>query len=312
MSIPYSRSLISSRQIFHFLAIVDHGSLSRASKAVNITEPALSKSIRMLENYLQVPLFDRTAYGLVLTVYGKTLLHHARVIAVELRHATEELADLSGAHAGHVYMGAGPTFVQSVLPHAVGALRAEHPNLKVFIEEGYLDTLVPRVLQGELDFAMLVIEAAGADPELSREPLYTDEVVFVARAEHALAQRRPVSLADLAEADWAMPPREDKLSMALANIFHEAELAPPRAFVETSSINFTRQLIALQDYITFAPKHLFARELESGAFVDFTDSVPPIRRTVGVVYRKNWSRSPAAAALLAKLRATIIQLGLKL
>lgn len=301
-SISLSRSLISSRQIVHFLAIVDEGSLSRAARAVNITEPALSKSIRTLESYLQVMLFDRTPYGLVLTLQGKSLLHHARVIASELRHATEELAELNGASAGHVYVGAGPTFVQSVLPGAIASLRESHPKLRVTVEEGYVPDLVPRVLQGDLDFAILILEAVVAETELLPEALSQDEVVILSRTGHPLRARTDLSIADLAAADWVLPPREDKLSSTLAGLFRSEGLQPPIALVQSSSTNFARRLIARTDHLTFAPRALFLEELDAGSFVEYCDVVPPLYRTVGVVSRRHGIGSPAAKALMGKLR----------
>src|SRR5690606_2404672 len=102
-----------------------------------ISEPALSKSVRILEDMLQVRLFDRGPRGLELTTFGESLLDHSRVIVSELRRAVLDLRELQGTEVGHVYVGAGPTFSTSLLPQAVARLLVERPGLRVSVFEGF-------------------------------------------------------------------------------------------------------------------------------------------------------------------------------
>src|SRR5690348_224770 len=151
--LPVKRSeILSSRQLAHFVAIVEAGSLGRAATALRLTEPALSKSIRSLERLLDVKLFDRGPRGFDLTPFGESLLDHARVILTEFRRTHADIAELRGAEAGRVYVGTGPTFASTLVPRAVMALLAKRPAVRVTIYEGYGDTLVPMTLRGELDF----------------------------------------------------------------------------------------------------------------------------------------------------------------
>lgn len=293
--------VLNSRQLLHFLAVVDHGSLGRAAKALHISEPAISKSVRILEDALQVRLFDRGPRGLELTAFGESLVGHARVIAVELQRATLDVNELRGTQAGHVHVGAGPSFASTVLPRAVAQLRATRPGIRVSISEGYADTIVPRVMRGELDFALMTLEAARADPELVQEPLAQDEAVIVVRASHPLAGRT-VELADLQACTWLLTKKPDLIRLRLEEMFRSAHLEPPAVAVEFASLSFACVMLKEDDVMSFLPRSVVESDLARGELAMVAAPGGTWRRSIGAVYRRHASQSPACQAMLAELR----------
>ena len=146
--------LLDSRRLRHFLAVYDMKSIGQAAEKLYLTQPALSKSLRQLEDDLKVKLFDRTPLGVVATVFGDTLAQHARVIRSEMRHAETELSNLRGAVKGHVTVGVGPSLATSLMPLATGMLRKAKPGIRFTIIEGLVDTILPALRRGELDLAV--------------------------------------------------------------------------------------------------------------------------------------------------------------
>ncbi|MDX2090560.1 MAG: LysR family transcriptional regulator [Kofleriaceae bacterium] len=293
--------VLNSRQLLHFLAVVDHGSLGRAAKALHISEPAISKSVRILEDALQVKLFDRGPRGLELTTFGESLVGHARVIAVELQRATLDVNELRGTQAGHVHVGAGPSFASSVLPRAVARLRAARPGIRVSISEGYAESMVPRVLHGELDFALMTLEAARPDPELVQEPLAQDEAVIVVRAAHPLAGRT-VELSELCSYTWLLTKKPDLIRVRLEELFKSAHLEPPPVAVEFASLSFACAMLREDDVISFLPRSVIESDLARGDLAVVSAPGGSWRRSIGVLYRRHASQSPACQAMLSELR----------
>ncbi|MBO9380605.1 LysR family transcriptional regulator [Sphingomonas histidinilytica] len=294
--------LPSSRQLSHFLAVVENGSLGRAAKVLNISEPALSKNIRLLEELLEVKLFDRNPRGLDLTTFGTSLFEHARVVMTELQRAVTEIQELKGTEAGHVHVGAGPTFAASLVPRAVAALLADRPNLRISVFEGYSDVLIPMVLRGDLDFALVTLDASSVDPDIGQECLTNDEAVVVARASHPIIAQSEVSLDQLADISWMLPKRPDLLRRHVEKMFLSAGRHPPRAIIEYVSAGFARSMLLEYDILSFLPESLIKAELDSGRLVRVPLSTGVWTRQVGVIFRKRGSQSPAARALLREIR----------
>jgi len=295
--------MLSTRQLTHFLAIVDNGSLGRAAKVLYITEPALSKSVRALENTLQVKIFDRGPRGLVLTVFGESLLAHSRAIVAEIRKAQTDINELRGADSGRVYVGTGPSFAISLLPEAITRLLALKPRLKVTVIEAYSDTLLPKVLQGELDFMMTMVDPEFLDPDLTTEVLAHDQAIIVANSRHPLGSKLDVTTEDLQQQHWVLPQRPDSIRMHADEIFTSVGLHPPQNVVEVVSSNFGRALIGASNMLSFLPRFMVTGELERKEFIQIKHKSAVWERSIGVVYRRLGSQSPACRALLNELRA---------
>jgi DNA-binding transcriptional LysR family regulator len=296
--------------VSHFVAIVDAGSLGRAAAALNITEPALSKSIRSLEHALGVKLFDRGPRGLDLTHFGSALLDHARVILTELRRTHSDISELRGAEFGHVYVGSGPTFASSLLPRAVARLVSQKSKVRVTVIEGYADTLLPMVIRGELDFVVTVLPAVVPDLQLAQEIMTHDIAQIVARASHPLAANAVSTLMELQQAKWMLTRSSDLLRQQIDEMFTRAGLEPPKPMIEAASINFMRNMLLESDLISFLPTRLIRRELASGELrvLALPSQDMQFKRAVGVLYRRWASRSPACNLLLDELRKACVEI----
>ncbi|MEO7403813.1 MAG: LysR family transcriptional regulator, partial [Burkholderiales bacterium] len=227
--------MVDIRSLGHFLAAVQHGSLTRAAAELGVTQPALSKSLRRLETELGVPLLERGRFGVSPTPYGEALVARGRRIRDELAGVANEMASMRGAAEGNVVIGCGPTEATRLLPLAAQALTARAPGIKLTVLYGLNEALMPWVRSGEIEFALSSVPSTASDPGLAHETLYVESAAVIARAQHPLAERRKVTARDLVGYSWCLARRHELERRALDELFLTNELRPPVAAIETTS-----------------------------------------------------------------------------
>ncbi len=290
------------RRIQLFLAAARRGSLTEAAAELEISQPALSKSIKALEKSLGVRLLERGRFGVTPTPYGEALLAHGSAMESELRNAVSEIDALKGATRGHVLLGCGPTEATRLLPMALLRLMKTHPELKVSVLYGLNESLMPWVKQGEVDFALSSVPSRPTDPDLVHDHLFVESGAVVARAGHPLARRRSVSPAELTQQRWVLPRRRELERLAFDDLFIANQLIPPEAAVETTSTVLMKSLVMQSDILTFIPRELIHWEEKAGQLVQLKVSGSDWVRTVGMTRRRRGSLSPAGRLLVDALK----------
>ena len=275
----------------------------RAGEAIGMTQPAVSKAVRDLERDLEVKLFERGNRGVTPTSYGEALVRHAQRVLAQLEHAAEEIDDLAHGAGGRVAIGTLLAASAWLLPKAIARLRDERPRVLVDVVEGTNDRLQPMLLRGDLDMVVGRLSEFRHRAGLEQEPIYSEEVLILARPGHRLAGRTNLRLADLQDADWILPPPETTLRRQLEKAFFDAGLDPPRCVVQSVSHLTNRHLICESDLIGAWPRGVAADDLAQGRLVLLPVALNGAPWPVGVATRKLARLSPAAEALLSSLRA---------
>lgn len=297
------------RQLRHFVAIMEHGNMLRAAAAIHVTQPALSKSIRNLEDQLGVKLLQRSPRGVSPTPYGRQLHDHAKLILNQTQKASDELrASAQGVH-GHMRVGFGANFAGFMLPQAILKILAARPGVSVSIVSKPFDELLPLLRQGELDLAVVVFPPEPPHEDLVYEPLIISEFRTVCRPDHPLVGRREPTLGELTGYDWALFDRPRTMETLFLSVFLDQDLAPPKPVIRTSSVFFLKSALRQGDFLTFVPPGLFYEELESGSLVILPTPLPPIRIKAGIVHRANDILPASAAEVMEELRKLRIAFG---
>jgi DNA-binding transcriptional LysR family regulator len=241
------RIMIKLKQLSHALTLRQHGNFHRAAKAANISQPALSRSIRSLEESLGVQLFDRQASVVTPTLYGEALLRRAETVFAETEELEREIMLLKGLDAGSfsVAMGIYPAELSG--SQALGELIMQHPNLQCHIRLTKWREVTGLVLSRSVDLGILETSVLDNIEELHVEPLSNLEAVLFCRCGHPLLGRRKVSKSDLDNYPLAMlrvPPRAasqfpgkssiDAITGDLVPSIEVDELATARAVVRAS------------------------------------------------------------------------------
>jgi DNA-binding transcriptional LysR family regulator len=292
------------RQLRYFLAVVEAGSLSRAAAMLNLSEPALSKSIRLLEQSLGVQLLERHARGITPTVFGQALTERARVIRSELRHAYEDISMLRGGERGQVTVGTLPLFAAGVLPRAVAELLTLRPGIQVSVREALADSLIPKVLSGDFDFALMTMRPYEIDPALAQEFLQKRDLpVVIMGSGHPLSTRDALGLDELGDLKWILPPKSDGLRLDFDRLFEAARLPPPEPVVESNSVLFIRSVLREVQCVTYLSPQLVRQELDQDILTSADIRTDRHQADIAFVYRRHGMLSPAARILMDRLRA---------
>lgn len=255
------------RQLRYFLAVVEHGSFTRAARATGRSQQALSKGIQALELQLGARLFDRGARQATPTAAGRLLLEHARTASDAVRMFEQRLAELQSGSEGQVRIGTGPTAAGTLVAPAVLELRQRWPGIGIRVVGGILPELLPALLSRELDVVVTLDTLAQDDPRFACEVLAHDRYVVVASANHPLARRRELAPADLLAHPWVSGHRLGAVEAELRERFSEAGLAPPGKALESSSPELLRELVRSGGFLSLVPRRLAHAELASGQWV---------------------------------------------
>lgn len=299
--LPNIRGL-NVRQMLDLLAVVDHEGVTPAAKALNVSQPALTRSIRQLEETLGVPLLEREGRGVVPTRFGISLARHARTIEAELRHATRDLEDLRTVETGHLVVGASPVGSAMLMGPALARLRERMPGLAIVIRSDGLDAMFDRLERGEVDIIVGSFARGEKRERLVEEVLFQNPLSVIVRASHPLTRRAGLDFADLADQDWIMTRGSAAIRELIANEFRFEGMDLPPFAVETDDVLCIRSLLLSGNFVNANPAELFGTEIERGVL-----RVLPIRwhggtRPIGFTLREHGTITPAMAAFIRALR----------
>lgn len=292
---------MDSRRLRHFLEVYKHRSLGRAAGALHVTQPALSKSIHLLEEELNVKLFERTPSGVVPTVFGEKLSLHARMIEAELHNAAREIAALSGDAKGEVTVGVTPSVAADLMPRTFFRLHAERPGISLKVMEGLMEHLVPALRRGEID-VVVGGWVRGMHPDLVTEVVLRDSVRVFAGAGHPLVRQPVVALASLLEYPWVLPPHTQFWLDLFEKTFVSHGLAPPIPDAVTSSATFIKAVLLRDVYLSVLPAQLMMNEQKTGSIVPLPVAEVAITMEITASYRKRAVHPSAFNAFLATLK----------
>ncbi len=287
------------RQLRQFLAILETGNMRRAAELLHISQPALSKAVRLLEEELGTPLFDRSRKGVYPTASGRVLGEHARLIDTDFRLAIEDINALKGGHTGSLTIGASPSVVQSMLAEVGTRMARHHPDLSIVVIEGTRETWLPALYGGNIDIAIATPPPQTGDVLLDVRPLFDDVVGIMVGAAHPLATRRDLKLQDLQGVQWIAPTRTEEYTRSgLREIFARAGLRLPKMHIETNSASHLRKLILAGSHAAFLPRLLLHEEEQAGAAVLLDMPGTVITRTVAMMQPRRRYPPPGLAHFL--------------
>lgn len=287
------------RQLKHFLQISKCGSFSQAAKTLYISQPALTRSINVLEDMLQVRLFDRTPRGVHLTPAGEILFRHATLVLNQLDSAMRELTAAHEGEIGEVQVGVASFFTNLILDEAVANFTEANDKVRVSITVGLYEDLAQKLEDGVLDFVLSA--NPDTDGSLEFEPIYDIESNVVAAPSHPIFSKGDVTLEDLLECAWVMLEQPDMDSF-MHVYFATENLPSPRSTVNTKSLEMLRSLIRTGRYVGFLPSHWAADDIRMGRLGIVNAPSTPVERKVGFVTRTGISATSVAVALMDAIR----------
>src|SRR6185437_11422258 len=188
--------------------VVGRGSFSAAAEALSYTQSAISQAIARLEAETGTTLVVRDRQGIRPTAAGATLVEHAETIFAQIDAAETDLAAVLGVRIGRLRLASFPSAGATLMPLAIATFREAHPDVSLTLAEGEPEEIAPRLRAGEFDLALL-FEFPGVQPRRERAgaglrsvPLLEDPMDVALPADHPLAAKPALTLADLRDQQW--------------------------------------------------------------------------------------------------------------
>jgi DNA-binding transcriptional LysR family regulator len=297
------------RDIEYFAVIAAHGHLGRAAEALGLGQPALSLSLRRLENSAGAKLVKRTPKGVELTDVGSALLSHVQRLRLARENLAREISDLAHGRAGHLRVGATPVIANGPLVTACTTLLKDAPRASVNVSiTATTATMLEALRKGELD---LVVSQTRDVPRqgLVLEWLWADEFVVYASVRHRLAKRKSVALADLVHERWASSAAAGFLAWnSLRHVFEERGLPTPEFAVVSDSGLLNSRMVASLGLLGTAPRRALDPIAKSLGLKPLRLADAKWIRKVAVIYRQDGYLSPVAKRFVEILKSLAMEI----
>ncbi len=211
-------------QLRIFVAVAEREHLTRAAADIGLTASAVSASIRALEAYYNVALFDRVGRGIVLTEAGRVFLGEAKATLARAEAAGLVLSELGGLRRGRLHVQASQTIANYWLPPRLMRFHEDYPGVEVQLEVGNTQSVAEAVREGHADIGF--IEGRIDAPALHVSLVATDAMVIVADRKHPFADGRRLGAKDLEAVTWVMRERGSGTRATLLEALAAHDLAP--------------------------------------------------------------------------------------
>jgi DNA-binding transcriptional LysR family regulator len=291
------------RDIEYFAAIAEHRHLGRAAEALGLGQPALSISLRRLEQAADAQLVERTPKGVELTAVGAALLTHVGRLRLARQDLAREIADLAHGQAGSLRIGASPSNILGVLPEVCSTLLAGSPRLTLRVSALDNEALLPALRKGEFD-VVIGHSQQFPDPGITEVVIQEDEFVVYCAAGHRLAKRKSLSLEELTDERWVASEANAYAPwLSLRQFFGERGLPAPKIALASPSSALNLRAVASSGLLGISNRRsvLAAASSLRLAILRVRDLVW-IRRAV-IVHRKDAYLPPVAKRFIEAMKA---------
>ncbi len=294
----FLRARLKTRQLLLLIALDEQRNIHRAAEALHMTQPAASKQLKDLEDMLEISLFDRLPRGMQPTIYGETMIRHARMALTSLSKAHEDIVALKSGLAGQVDIGIIMMPGMTLLPRAIARVKQAVPLLRIGVQVESSNVLLERLQRGTIDFMVARILDKGEQSDLEYQELAMETICAVARVGHPLANATSLSLKDVVDGAWIMSPQGSVLRHRCDMMFRSAGLEPPRNVVDTTAMLLIASLLQQSDSMHLLPVEIARYYVDLKVLTILPISLSCNMDGFGIVKRRNQLLSPGAHTLL--------------
>jgi len=283
------------RQLRYFVAIVDHGSLSRAALILHVAQPALTQQLRQLEEELGVQLLHRTAQGVLSTDAGKVFYEHAQAILKQVADARSAVAQSAERPSGSVTLGLPHSISGALALPLLKASRAQYPEITLQLTEELTGNLTDQLKSGRVNLAVLFDD--GQLSQFATTPLAEEELRFICHADAAYAKgEQSLTLAQALQATLILPGLQHGVRPRIEAVARGAGLSVGNV-IDINSVAILKSALLADLGATILPVAPFLSEIEHGQLAAHAIAGLSVSRTVTLCWSRNIPLTNAAAAV---------------
>lgn len=295
----------------HYTAAVEVGTIGGAARKLNISQPGLTRSIRILEEQLEVTLLERSIKGVTPTDFGASFYTRAKSILLEAEKAQTEIREMRGKVERILSIATLENVANFVLPEATVNFLDQYPNVKIKIVQKARREILPSLIKGEFDmiFSILEDERHGVDPsekqnlghEITSQLLFHDRPSTIVRHDHPVLRANGSIVEELLNYPWILPRPDSDLQFFLNQYYADRGLALPKIAIECQSNPYLKSLVRQSDFIGFLTTNFVSAEQETGSIMSI--NLPEMKNSIpfGIQFRADRPVSGLAQAMIAEM-----------
>ncbi|HBS6751708.1 TPA: LysR family transcriptional regulator [Klebsiella pneumoniae] len=295
---------IRLRHLHTFVAVAQQGTLGRAAETLNLSQPALSKTLNELEQLTGTRLFERGRLGAQLTLVGEQFLTHAVKVLDALNSAGQALNRKEGLNNDIVRIGALPTAALGILPTVIGQFHKQQKDITLQVATMNNTMLLAGLKSGEIDIGI----GRMSDPELMSglhyELLFLESLKLVVRPGHPLLQET-VTLSRVMEWPVVVSPKGTVPRQNAEALLQSQGCKMPAGCIETLSASLSRQLTVDFDYVWFVPSGAVKDDLRRGVLTALPIATQGTGEPIGILTRVDATLTPGTQTLLSAIRKSM-------
>ncbi|EPC7448519.1 TPA: LysR substrate-binding domain-containing protein [Klebsiella pneumoniae] len=295
---------IRLRHLHTFVAVAQQGTLGRAAETLNLSQPALSKTLNELEQLTGTRLFERGRLGAQLTLVGEQFLTHAVKVLDALNSAGQALNRKEGLNNDIVRIGALPTAALGILPTVIGQFHKQQKDITLQVATMNNTMLLAGLKSGEIDIGI----GRMSDPELMSglhyELLFLESLKLVVRPGHPLLQET-VTLSRVMEWPVVVSPKGTVPRQNAEALLQSQGCKMPAGCIETLSASLSRQLTVDFDYVWFVPSGAVKDDLRRGVLTVLPIATQGAGEPIGILTRVDATLTPGTQTLLSAIRKSM-------
>ena len=294
---------VKLRDLNILIALAQHGSMAKAARHLATSQSVISKAIADLERTLAVRLFDRTAQGVELTLFGRAILDRGVAVFDELKQGAHDIEFLADPTVGELRIGCTEWLEAGLISVVIERLSRQYPRIVFHVEHAHTATADYRELRDRsFDLAVVRIPAPFLEKDLDAEILFEEPILVVAGSKSKWAGRRKVALAELLQEPWLLTPPDTLPRSLVEEAFRAHGLEVPAPSVVSYTYHLRNSLVAMGRYLTVVPASMLHFNV-AGLPVKALPIEMPIRpRPVAIVRLKHRTLSPVAKLFIEAAR----------
>jgi DNA-binding transcriptional LysR family regulator len=288
------------RQMEMFRAVAEERSFTRAGQRLHVSQSAVSRQVKLLEDELGETLLHRRGRRVTLTPSGELVLAASNRVIRDLQEVVSQISEARQLQRGTLRVGGGMTVCLYVFPRLLRALGRQHPEIDFRVVSGTSEQVLDRIHKHDVDLGLLTLPIVGRDLEVI--PVLKEEMVVVTGRGHVLTRRRLVDAEELGRYPMILYEAGSNTRKAVDGLFVEAGVAADVA-METENVEIIKAMVASGIGVTVIPYSAVAREVRAGRFACARIRGRQLFRETGWVYLKTDPLPRAAAELLRLFEA---------
>ena len=292
------------RHLRYFIGVAEEENVSRAALKLHVSQPALSRQIRDLEEELGFLLLERSAKSVRLTEAGRAFLTEARAVLQRAEDAVKAARAIATGGRGELHVGYAPSLTARILPPTLRAFQAELPNVRVKLHDFSTEEMLAGLREGKLQIAFVVRLTPALLRGLRFEELARDLICLAVAPKHPLAARRTVTLAEIAREPLITYSRKDypDAHENLAAMF-AAIKSKPRIAEEHDSVSSLIAAVEAGNGVAIAPQSLTCTAGPRLKLIPFSPAPAPL--VIGAAWAKNGLTAAAERFLKCAKETTL-------